>query len=372
MTYRSVLLIATSLVSLLVWLKPGAILNDDAQNLVPNSGFESFSILPHGWFYRGSDFTALVKDWSSASEASPDMYGPNINVPDSWQEKGFGRKRPRSGNYMAGITSFGCTNGKPHCREYIQVNLKEPLIPGQAYHVEFWASPLHTGIHSNNLGILFTLDKMQEKTDRVVYKEPQVFSSRIVPGNEYIWHKIQGDFTADEAYKFLVIGNFFGDEETLSSEGSENSHNFAYYYIDDVKVNKRPPILAGSDDEFADWYPLVEDKVIPLNHILFDTDRYTIKDEGVAELKKLHKILQEYPTMEIEIGGHTDFQGSFEYNMTLSNRRAKAVVNYLIRCGIEPERLSYIGYGTTRPVATNTTEQGRQQNRRVEFRIRRI
>ena len=58
--------------------------------------------------------------------------------------------------------------------------------------------------------------------------------------------------------------------------------------------------------------------------------------------------------------------------MQLSNRRARAVVTYLIDQGIESERLSYIGYGTTRPIATNDNDEGRQQNRRVEFRIRRI
>ncbi len=345
---------------------------EESENLVPNPGFEVFSIIPHGWFYRGSDFTSLVKDWSSASEASPDVYGPSITVPDTWQEKGFGRKKPRSGQYMVGITAFGCNQGKPHCREYIQVNLTEPLVTGQAYHVEFWASPLHTGIHSNNLGILFSMQKLQEKTDRVVIKKPQIYSEKIVPGNEYIWHKIQGDFTAEDAYKFLTIGNFFTDEETLSSEGSENTHNYAYYYIDDVRVYKRPPIIDDFGDEFADWYPLEEDKVIPLDNILFDTDKSTLRTKGQNDLDRLYKILLEYPTMEIEVGGHTDSQGGFDYNMQLSNRRARAVVNYLANKGIEQDRLSYIGYGTTRHFATNDTEEGRQQNRRVEFRIRKI
>jgi outer membrane protein OmpA-like peptidoglycan-associated protein len=170
----------------------------------------------------------------------------------------------------------------------------------------------------------------------------------------------------------LIIGNFFRDEETLSSEGSENSHNYAYYYIDDVKVTKRPPIMEGLKDEFADWYPLEEDKVIPLDNILFDSDRFTIRIKGKSDLDRLHKILIEYPTMEVEVGGHTDSQGGFDYNMQLSNKRARSVVGYLVTKGIEENRLSYIGYGTTRHVATNDTEEGRQQNRRVEFRIRKI
>jgi OmpA-OmpF porin, OOP family len=373
MYFKLISIAINILLSSLFFLNQIGLNEDESENLVPNPGFEVFSIMPHGWFYRGSDFTSLVKDWSSASEASPDVYGPNINVPDSWQEKGFGKKKPRSGHYMVGITAFGCNQGKPHCREYIQVNLTEPLVPGQAYHVEFWASPLHTGIHSNNLGILFSKAKLQERTDRVVVRKPHIFSEKIVPGNEYIWHKIQGDITADDAYKFLIIGNFFPDEETISSKGSdEYHHNFAYYYIDDVKVYKRPPIIEGTDDEFADWYPLEEDKVIPLDNILFDTDQSTIRTKGKSDLDKLQKIMVEYPTMEIEVGGHTDNQGSFDYNMKLSNRRARAVVNYLIQKGIEEHRLSYIGYGTTRHIATNDTDEGRQQNRRVEFRIRTI
>jgi len=371
MSIKPILLAVFTVMSIL-FLSWSATEPADGDNLVPNPGFEAFSILPHGWFYRGSDFTSLVKDWSSASEASPDVYGPEITVPDKWQEKGFGRKKPRSGKHMVGITAFGCDQGKPHCREYIQVNLTEPLVVGQAYHVEFWASPLHTGIHSNNLGILFSQEKLQEKTDRVLLREPQVYSEKIIPGNQYIWHKIQGDFTAEEAFKYLTIGNFFADEETESSEGSENSHNFAYYYLDDVRVVKRPPILGETTDEFADWYPLEEDKIIPLDNILFDTDRFSLRTKGQDDLDKLFNILTEYPTMEVEVGGHTDDQGSFDYNMVLSSRRAKAVVQYLMDRGIESTRLSYIGYGTTRHVATNDTEEGRQLNRRVEFRIRKI
>ena len=76
--------------------------------------------------------------------------------------------------------------------------------------------------------------------------------------------------------------------------------------------------------------------------------------------------------MEIEVGGHTDHVGGFDYNMDLSLLRARSVVSYLIENGVNSERLSYLGYGTTRPIATNQNDQGRQQNRRVEFRIRKI
>ena len=73
--------------------------------------------------------------------------------------------------------------------------------------------------------------------------------------------------------------------------------------------------------------------------------------------------------MKIEIGGHTDSKGSAEYNKKLSNDRAQSVVNYLIENGISASRLTYIGYGKDQPVATNETEEGRQENRRVEFKV---
>ena len=137
-------------------------------------------------------------------------------------------------------------------------------------------------------------------------------------------------------------------------------------------MTKRPPIIDDTKDEFADWYPLEEEKIIPLDNILFDTDKSIIRKKGKSDIDRLLKIMKEYPSMEIEVGGHTDNQGTFEYNMQLSSRRAKAVVQYLINGDIEESRLSYIGYGTTRHVATNDTEEGRQKNRRVEFRIRKI
>ena len=74
-------------------------------------------------------------------------------------------------------------------------------------------------------------------------------------------------------------------------------------------------------------------------------------------------------SLEIEIHGHTDNQGEEDYNQTLSENRAKAVYNYLIGKGIAKERLSYKGFGESKPIATNDTKEGRQLNRRTEYVI---
>lgn len=109
--------------------------------------------------------------------------------------------------------------------------------------------------------------------------------------------------------------------------------------------------------------------VIVLRNIFFDFDKATIRPESANELDRLIKLLTENPTIKIELGSHTDSKGSDEYNMKLSDNRSKSVVDYLIQKGIPADRLTAKGYGETKPIDTNDTDEGRQNNRRTEFKI---
>jgi len=113
----------------------------------------------------------------------------------------------------------------------------------------------------------------------------------------------------------------------------------------------------------------LEDKSIKLNNIYFDFDKYDLKQESFTELERVYKFLTDNPSVIIELSAHTDAQGSDDYNLQLSQKRAESVVNYLISKGIEPGRLIAKGYGEQMPVADNGTEEGRAENRRVEMRI---
>ncbi|MGA3193344.1 MAG: OmpA family protein, partial [Candidatus Bathyarchaeia archaeon] len=123
--------------------------------------------------------------------------------------------------------------------------------------------------------------------------------------------------------------------------------------------------------------PLVKDfqllKVgmsITLRGIYFDFDKSTIKPESRPALEDAAKMLKDNPTINVEIQGHTDSVGSADYNLSLSDRRAAAVVAYLVtNLGIDQSRLTSRGYGKTMPIATNSTDAGRALNRRVEFKI---
>ncbi|MCB0439714.1 MAG: OmpA family protein [Mangrovimonas sp.] len=104
--------------------------------------------------------------------------------------------------------------------------------------------------------------------------------------------------------------------------------------------------------------------------ILFDTGKSTIRKESYAVLQSIVDIMKEYPTTSFVIEGHTDSVGSDSNNQKRSDSRAAAVRDYLTTIGMDGSRLSSIGYGETRPIATNNTKAGRQQNRRVEISLK--
>lgn len=115
--------------------------------------------------------------------------------------------------------------------------------------------------------------------------------------------------------------------------------------------------------------PLEANASVVLKNIFFDTKEYALKPASTSELDKLFILLRDNPTLKIEIGGHTDNVGKPEDNLVLSNNRAQAVVKYLVGKGIDPKRLSFKGFGATVPVADNSTEEGRAQNRRTEMKV---
>lgn len=108
---------------------------------------------------------------------------------------------------------------------------------------------------------------------------------------------------------------------------------------------------------------------VRINNIFFDYDKSALRNESFLELDRVVTLLNDNPAISIEISGYTDNKGSDDYNIKLSQSRAKSVRDYLVSKGINPDRVISKGYGKTNPVAGNDTEEGRQLNRRVEFKI---
>ncbi len=116
--------------------------------------------------------------------------------------------------------------------------------------------------------------------------------------------------------------------------------------------------------------PIEKGAVVRLNNLFFDVNEYKLKEASFPELNRVVETLKKQPEMKMEIGGYTDNVGKPEYNQQLSERRAKAIMEYLVKDGgIDPSRLTAKGYGETNPIASNDNTNGRAQNRRVEFKI---
>jgi len=139
-------------------------------------------------------------------------------------------------------------------------------------------------------------------------------------------------------------------------------------------LNSTDSVEVSSDDEspfIKDLYlqPIEVGLTVRLKNIYFDYDKTTLKSESFVELKKVVDFLKRNTTVEIEISGHTDDKGSDVYNENLSQGRSQAVVDYLISQGIESARLRAHGYGESKPIDSNSTEDGRANNRRVEITV---
>jgi OOP family OmpA-OmpF porin len=116
-------------------------------------------------------------------------------------------------------------------------------------------------------------------------------------------------------------------------------------------------------------WPLALHQSKILENVYFDYDDYKLNAKSYVELNRLVHFLKANTTLCIELEGHTDSKGSEAYNQQLSTQRAKKIYDYLVQAGIDPKRLTYQGYGKTRPLVSNDVPENQPLNRRVAFKI---
>ena len=151
-----------------------------------------------------------------------------------------------------------------------------------------------------------------------------------------------------------ALGNFFkfklpnGIELNAPEFGIENKLNT--WLMDETKVVDK-----------TTWFNF--------DRLLFDTGKATLRPESQEQLKNMVEILKAYPTVELKLGGYTDNVGDPAFNLKLSGDRAKSVMDEMIKMGIAKDRLESEGYGEQFPVASNDTEEGKAQNRRIAVRV---
>jgi outer membrane protein OmpA-like peptidoglycan-associated protein len=140
------------------------------------------------------------------------------------------------------------------------------------------------------------------------------------------------------------------------------------------RLDKCPDKFGAPPDGCPRLYTLIEvkrDKIEIKQQVHFATAKWRVLPDSFPLLNQVVQALNDFPKIRVSVEGHTDNVGGDAYNLNLSQRRAEAVRDYLVAKGISPDRLQAVGYGLTKPIASNKTAKGKAQNRRTEFRIMR-
>lgn len=259
-----------------------------------------------------------------------------------------------------------------------------------------WATPENLNYPLNSVKDDFGFSLNKESTTGFVSssraKSDKIYSFDKLPPTFNLLGiaRIKGTQTPVEGVLVEVTNPNTGEVSSMVSDDQGNFHlklapetNYLLYCTKFGCFSKTDKIstvgLKYSENFFADFEvePIVIDKPIVLENIYYDFDKWDIRPDAAAELDILVQILNDNPSIEIEMGSHTDVRGNDQYNLVLSDKRAMAAVKYLIAKGIDPSRLTFKGYGEK--VLVNgcmndvfCSEEDHQKNRRTEFKVTKI
>lgn len=343
-----------------------------------NGSFETKTYCPVNF---NQQYLNHISEWWQPGDGTPDYFhscSEKAGVPSNV----FGEQTAQDGVAYAGLVTYS-TGGKRNYREYLQTKLKRPLGTGEMVCIEMYVSAAdYTSFVTDGLGVSLTVEKAKQENDGVMKLEPSFSNLRLhMLDEDHDWVLISDVFTAKGGEEYLTIGNFLFDKElkiirrTLDLKG-KGQGNWAYMYIDNVSVKpvKKKEDCSCENDVLASYIvdpplELSEYSKVTLDAVLFDFDQDVITKEAQQQLDEVHALLKKNKAMYMEISGFTDVVGPDGYNMELSKRRAQHVIDHLVAKGIAADRLKLTFFGKQNPVADNETDNGRAQNRRVEFQI---
>lgn len=348
-----------------------------AQNLVPDSSFEYNHFIP-------IEFSAInaSRYWDRPGMGTSDLFckcgkkqrkSSLVNVP----QNPMGIQHPRSGICYGGIFAF--SHGA--YREYVQTPLSQPLEKGKSYRFRMYISLAdYSRTAIDQLGVCFLNREYRYNSSNVITDLKPLYL-KIDPAlkkDTVHWQALTIVYKASGGESYLLIGSFNIREivrtkvkapKEARSRINQSTERDAYYYIDDVSLSETEEPVPAEEllrKPAPEALPLIPKHYV-LKNVLFETGKTHLQPAACEELDRFAEYLRQNPGIQVEIGGHTDNTGSVALNKKLSGLRAKAVSDYLISKGADKSLVSFKGYGSALPIATNETEEGRSQNRRVEF-----
>lgn len=322
-----------------------------------------------------------IVGWSQLNEGTPDYFhtcSEKVGVPNNM----FGSQLAKDGEAYAGMAIY--SPSQRNYREYLTSKLARPLNAGEVVCIEMYISAADFCKYVvDGFAVALSKEKLVQERTFCVKHIPQLSNPRfhMLDATDE-WLLVSDVYTAQGGEQVITIGNFKSDKELkilsrTKEMGATDNSKWAYVFIDHISVKpvKKKEDCSCENDYLASIavdppLELKEYENIRLDAVLFDFDQDALTDTSVKQLNEVVALLKKNKAMYLEIDGHTDAIGNDEYNKDLSKRRAQKVIDFLTKKGIDPTRLEIKYYGSTVPAATNESEAGRAQNRRVEFEIR--
>ena len=352
----------------------------EAQNLIADSSFEKNKFVPIDFSSLNASYT-----WAVASQGTTDLFCrcnkkkrySLVDVP----QNPMGYQEPHSGTCYAGLFAF--SHG--YYREYLQSRLTEPLEKNKIYLFTMYISLAdYSRAHIDQLGVCFLTKEAGYNSANVITNlKPAYIKIEDEVGKDVKdWHRVTVKYRAKGGELYVLIGSFevnkinktkFKPPKEIKARTNQSRDRDAYYYIDDVSVVETAfvePVDTISQSYLDSLEKIQADTAFILKNVLFETNEIILLAPSCAELDLIVAYLNQHMDAKIEIVGHTDNSGNGKANRKLSTGRAKSVSEYLSTKGIDKNRITYLGVGSLKPIASNESEEGKQQNRRVEFIIR--
>ncbi len=342
--------------------------NGFGQNLVVNPSFEKYRKCP----VKLGNLEKDVIDWSMPTLGSTDYFN-GCSVAMGTPEN-FNGKQPA--DFGVGYVGFYMYAPNDY-REYIQAKFNTTLKKGERYAISFYVSLAERSDFAvKEFGIRFTEFPVEVETSKVlsglhlskmkgeVSEELEISYSKYY-SDEIKWVKLTTEFEASGTENYMIIGNFKNNKRTQKYQTKRKITKGSYYYLDMVSVLNVKSKSQNSQVTELKEYDL--DSVHIFKDVYFNSNKSKISGNHQQEMESLLTYLKTNSNINIKIFGHTDDIGSDNFNKILSVRRADEIVGFLIKNGIEKSRISSKGFGSLKPISTNTTESGRFLNRRVEF-----
>lgn len=344
------------------------------QNLIENPSFERYLACPKNLGNLKDD----LADWNIPTLGSTDYFHSCSEAMGT--PKNFNGEQPADfGEGYVGLYLYAPDD----YREYLQAKLTGTLQKDSVYKVTFYVSLAERSDFAiKEFGLLFSENALQVNTRKVLSKMhlskvkgdvSNYFEIRYSDfySDEEEWVKVEKEFKANGTENFLIIGNFKDNKRTHKFKTKRKATKGSYYYLDMVSILPKNESSLFEDKSVkknsVQDYSL--NTINTFESVLFQFDTYKLTFDSIEELNAIVSYLKVNPNLNIAISGHTDNIGGEAYNLSLSEKRAKAVATYLQKKGVKNYRISYTGFGSSKPLNTNKTILGRLQNRRVEFVI---